>query len=51
MAVPPLLYGCENLTVQKKHNRRLETAEMKFFDLLRDIYYMNTEQTNKLENK
>jgi hypothetical protein len=30
MAVPTLLYGCENWVLLKQHERRTEAAEMKF---------------------
>jgi hypothetical protein len=34
IAVPTLFNGCENWTVQKKHGRRIETAEIKFLRLI-----------------
>jgi hypothetical protein len=30
MAVPALIYWCENLTLKKQHGRRTETGDMKF---------------------
>jgi hypothetical protein len=50
MAVPALLCGCKNWNVRKKYEGRKEIAEMKLFDLLRDMYYVIIDQTNTLEN-
>jgi hypothetical protein len=46
MAVPALLYECENWVLLKPHERRIETAEMRF---LRRVsgYIMYDHETNE----
>jgi len=49
MAVPALLYGCENWTSLKQQERRTETAEKKFVNSAAGCT-LNDHETSNLQN-